>query len=154
MRDKRFVAEHRGGPLKKEQHRQLMSWACTCAQNVMFLLHEKTDERLIKALNVARAWAAGTATVGEARKAAAGAHSVARETDNPVVTAVSRALGHTVATAHMADHAPGSALYALKALKLAGKPVDVEKNRQREILPPQIRELVISSLNSKEKYFS
>jgi hypothetical protein len=24
MRNKRFIAEHRGGPLKKEQHTQLM----------------------------------------------------------------------------------------------------------------------------------
>ena len=32
--------------------------------------------------------------------------------------AVARAIGHTVATAHMADHSLGAALYALKAVKI------------------------------------
>jgi len=35
MRDKRFIAEHRDGPLKKEQHRLLIKWACDCAENVL-----------------------------------------------------------------------------------------------------------------------
>jgi hypothetical protein len=30
MRDERFIAVHRGGPLKKEEHRQLIKWACDC----------------------------------------------------------------------------------------------------------------------------
>jgi len=46
MRDKRFIAEHPGGPLKKEQHRQLIRWACLCAENVLPLSGEKSHERL------------------------------------------------------------------------------------------------------------
>ena len=46
MRDKRFVAEHRGGPLKKEQHYQLINWACDCAEHVMHLLSKSIDDRL------------------------------------------------------------------------------------------------------------
>ena len=50
MRDKRFIAEHRGGPLKKEQHCQLITWACTCAEHVVPLCGETIDERLKNAL--------------------------------------------------------------------------------------------------------
>jgi len=39
MRDKRFIAEHRGGPLKKEQHYQLIKWACDCAEHVLCLFN-------------------------------------------------------------------------------------------------------------------
>ena len=69
MRDKRFIAEHRGGPLKKEQHRQLIKWACVCAENVLPLLGEKSDERLKNALLIAKEWAKGKASVGDARNA-------------------------------------------------------------------------------------
>jgi len=55
MRDIRFLAAHRGGLLKKEQHYQLIKWACDCAENVLPLFGEKTDERLKNALWVAMA---------------------------------------------------------------------------------------------------
>ncbi len=69
MRDKRFIAEHRGGLLKKEQHYQLIRWASNCAEHTMPLFGDKIDERLINALNVADEWGKGTKSVGEARKA-------------------------------------------------------------------------------------
>ena len=128
MRDKRFIAEHRGGPLKKEQHYQLIRWACDCSNHVLHLFGEKIDERLKNALDVAHAWKQGSASVGEARKASVAAHVVARESSNPTAIAVARSIGHAVATAHMADHSLGAAWYALKAVKNAGKSVDVEKN--------------------------
>jgi len=145
MRDKRFIAEHRGGPLKKEKHYQLMNWACDCAEHILPLFGEKIDERLIHALNVGRSWAQGNASVGDARKASVDAHAVARESTNPVAIAVARAVGHAVATAHMADHSLVPAWYALKAVKNAGKSVDAERKWQDEQLPPEIKELVLSA---------
>jgi hypothetical protein len=153
MRDKRFVAEHRGGPLKKEQHRQLMIWACQCAEHVLYLFGKKTDERLINALMIGKEWVKGNATVGESRKAALGAIAVANESSNPVSIAVARAVGHAVATAHMADHSLGPALYALKALYKAGKSTDDERKWQNEQLPSEIRELVLTAMSIKEKSF-
>jgi hypothetical protein len=44
MRDQRFIAEHRDGPLKKEQHGQLMSWACAGAEHVLPLFGKNPDE--------------------------------------------------------------------------------------------------------------
>ena len=151
MRDKRFVAEHRGGPLKKEQHYQLIKWACDCAEHVLHLFGEKIDERLINALNVAKEWEKEKVTVGEARKASLGAIAVANESSNPTAIAVARSVGHAVATAHMADHSLGAALYALKAVKNAGKSVDAERKWQNEQLPSEIKELVLTAMSKKEK---
>jgi hypothetical protein len=150
MRDKRFVAEHRGGPLKKEQHHQLMQWACDCAEHVLPLFGEKIDERLINALNVAKAWKQGNASVGDARNAAVGAHAVAREASNSTAIAVARSVGHAVATAHMADHSLGAAWYALKAVKSAGKSIDAERQWQDEQLPLEIKELVLTARKMKK----
>ncbi|MFW9941516.1 MAG: putative immunity protein, partial [Candidatus Thorarchaeota archaeon] len=54
MRDKRFVAEHRGGSLKKEQHQQLMQWGCNCAEHVLSLYGKEIDKRLKNALSIAK----------------------------------------------------------------------------------------------------
>jgi hypothetical protein len=153
MRDKRFIAEHRGGPLKIEQHKQLIKWACDCAENVLPLSGEKLDERLTNALLIAKEWAKGKATVGEARNASLKAIAVANESSNPIAVAVARAVGHAIATAHMADHSLGAALYALKAVKNAGKSGDEERKWQNEQLPSEILELVLTSRSKKEKTF-
>jgi hypothetical protein len=102
------------------------------------------------ALIVAKEWIKGNASVGEARNASLAAHSVAREVSNPILTAVARSVGHAVATAHMADHSLGAALYALKAVKNAGESIEIEKNWQNAQLPVQIKELVIDARNRKE----
>lgn len=74
-----FIAEHRGGPLSKEQHRQLMHWARECILHTLPFFGEKLDERLEHALTVAKAWEEGGASVGDARNAAFGAIKVANE---------------------------------------------------------------------------
>lgn len=153
MRDKRFIAQHRGGPLKKEQHLQLIKWSCVCAENGLQLLGKIPDERLVNALLVGKNWAIGNATVGDARKASLKAIAVANESSNHVAIAVARAVGHAVATAHMADHSLGGAIYALIAVKHAGKSVEEARKWQNEQLPSEIKELVLSSRSIKEKFF-
>ena len=66
--------------------------------------------------------------------------------------AIARGIGHTVATAHMADHAPGAAEYVLKALAIEGKPMNAEREWQNNALPPEIRELVLVSREKKSKF--
>ena len=145
MRDTRFIAAHRGGPLKMEQHRQLIKWAADCVRHVLPLFGKKVDGRLENALIVAKDWEKGKASVGDARNAAFGVIALARELDDQVDIAIARAAGHAVATAHMADHAPGAAEYAIKAVALAGKSVDKERKWQDKRLPDEIRELVLST---------
>jgi len=153
MRDKRFMAEHRGGTLTKEQHRHLMAWACVCVGHILPLLAGKPDERIENALKVAKAWQEGEFTTGDARKASVNMIALARESSNPITTAVARCVGHAVATAHMADHAMGAVLYALKAVKFAGGSAVAEREWQNRQLPGEIREMVLSARPEKEKHF-
>jgi hypothetical protein len=150
VRDKRFIAEHRGGPLKKEQHYLVSTWACDCAEHVLHLSGDIPDERLIQALQVAREWKGGNASVGDAMKASVAAHAMARESSDPAAVAVARSVGHAVATAHMADHALGAAWYALKAVKSAGQSPDAERQWQDEHVPSGIKDLILTARKSRK----
>jgi hypothetical protein len=149
VRDTRFIAEHRGGPLQQGQHRQLIRWARRCSEHVLPLLQKPIDERLNVALAVAKEWEHGKASVGEARTASIGAIHAARQTTEPVAIAVSRSVGQAVATAHMADHSLGAAWYALKAVSRSGGNVEEERKWQERQLPREIRELVQSARMKK-----
>ena len=70
------------------------------------------DDRPRKAIEAARAWAAGEITIGAARTAAFAAHAAARSAENPASRAVARAAGHTAAIAHVAGHARHAIAYA------------------------------------------
>jgi hypothetical protein len=144
-RDGRFIAEHRGGPLKKAQHIQLLEWACTCIKHAQTVLEINPDSRLAEALDVAAAWACGTASTGAARDASIKAITVANESRDPVSVALARAVGHTVASAHMADHVLGAVWYALKAIQSAEKSMEDERKWQNDQLHPDIRELILSA---------
>jgi hypothetical protein len=147
MRDTRWVAVH---------HQKLMRWARKCSGHILPLIGANCDQRLIHALRVAQAWENGNVKTGDAMKASLSAHAVARESSDPASTAVARSIGHAVATAHMADHSLGAALYALKAVSCAGKSVEKEREWQRmrlERLPAEIVELVLSMMMKKEKSF-
>jgi hypothetical protein len=146
------VAVHRGGLLDLATHRLLASWAADCADHVLplFAARYPDDERPRRAIETARAWSRGEATVGEAREAAFAAHAAARSASDAVAREAARAAGHATATAHMADHELGAAAYAIKAVRLASAAADAraagerECRWQRERLPDAIRELVIS----------
>ncbi len=145
MRDKRFVAEHRGGPLKRAHHYQLMTWAGSCVEHAFSLAGERMDDRLSDVLRVAEAWQKGEASVGDARNASLRAIAVANESSDPVTIALARAAGHVAAIAHMADHSLRAADYAMKAIKESGRLS--ERQWQEEQLPVDIRSLVLSAQN-------
>ena len=151
MRDRRFVAEHRGGTLDKVRHRQLIRWACDCVAHVLPFYSGVLDERLEKALKVAIEWEEGRASVGDARNAALGAIAVANELSDPASVLVARSIGHAVACAHMADHSLGAALYALKAVRTAGSSLEEERSWQNEQLSREIKDLIQSARIKKEK---
>lgn len=160
MRDQRYVAVHRGGPLCLEHHRLLAAWAADCVEHVLPLFTEQYphDTRPQEAINIARAWARGEITVGAARAAATVCHAAAREVDEPAQF-VARAAGHAVATAHMADHAPGVPWYLLKSVKAAADKANSliaarqEHEWQKAQLPDEIRELVLSTFAAKYHNF-
>ena len=150
MRDKRFIAEHRGGLLTKDQHRQLILWACKCVGNVLPLITNKVDERLMNAIKIAKEWTKDKASVGDARNSSFDSIAVANELTNPIEIAVARSVGHAVATAHMADHSLRAAEYALKAVKLADKSIDNERKSQDKNLSPDIVDLILSARDKQK----
>jgi hypothetical protein len=150
MRDRRFVAVHRGGPLQMVKHRLLAAWAADCAEHVLSLFEAcSSDDRPQRAVEMAKSWARGEVSVGDARKAAVGAHAAARDVTSKSASAVARAAGHAVATAHMADHCLGASAYALKAVEATGASADVERAWQVEQLPDEVRELIVSALGNR-----
>ncbi len=148
MRDQRFVAAHRGGPLDQHRHRLLAIWAADCAEHVLplFTQHRPHDDRPAQAIETARAWSRGEISVGEARTAALATHAAAREATNDAAVAVARAAGHAAGVAHMADHAKGAASYAIKAVQTVDKAdntaADAEQSWQRAQLPAEVRSLI------------
>ncbi len=107
------------------------------------------DDRPRCAVQTARAWVRGEASVGDCMKAAVGAHAAARGATGESATAAARAAGHAVATAHAADHSLGPVIYGLKAIEAAGGSIDAERAWQRERLPDEVRELVVSALQRR-----
>jgi hypothetical protein len=154
MRDRRFVATHRGGSLERGPHRLLAAWAAKCAGHVLPLFAAcSDDERPERAVEAARAWARGELSVGAAMKAAVQAHAAARDATDAAAVAAARAAGHAAATAHMADHSLGAWAYALKAVHAAGLPVADERAWQDAELPSEVRELV-ESARSEQRFAS
>lgn len=143
MRDRRFIAAHRGGPLEGEDHRKLAAWAALFAERVVDRFCE--DERPRHAIEAARAWAKGEVKPGVCMKAAVASHAAAREAGDPRSIAAARAAGHAAATAHAADHSIGAALYAAKA----AANVESEISWQIAQAPPELRALVSSAIAMK-----
>jgi hypothetical protein len=154
VRDDRFKAVHRGGSLDLDRHRQLALWAADCAEHVLLLFgrHRPLDDRPRLAIETARAWAAGEVSVGAARAAAVAAHAAAREATDVAAREAARAAGHAVATAHMADHSLGPTWYGVRAVRASAGVEAAERERawQLEQLPPSIRELVLSTLETRK----
>lgn len=150
MRDKRFVAAHRGGPLTLPVHRLLALWAADCAEHVLplFELHH-SDGRPRQAVEIGRAWGRGEVKTGIAQLAAVAAHAAARAATDDAAKAVARAAGHAVATAHFADHCLGPVIYGAKAVELAGGSAYDERAWQIARLPAAVRALVISALDAR-----
>jgi len=140
MRDRRFVAMHRGGPLDRESHVVLARWAADCAERVLPLFTLCSEDlRPAHALEVARAWARGEVKTGVAMKASVAAHAAARQVEDGAATAAARAAAQAVATAHFADHCMGGLLYSLKALAVSGQPTEAELTGQLAKLPAHLR---------------
>ena len=160
-RDSRFVTIHRGGLLDEARHRLLASWAANCAEHVLplFTARYPGDDRPRQAIETARAWSRGEASIYEARETAFAAHAAARSASDAAAREAARSAGHAVATAHMADHELGAAAYAIKAVRLSS-PAEVatlagerECQWQREHLPEAIRELVLSDEERRNQKF-
>lgn len=150
MRDRRFVAAHRGGPLDRENHRLLACWSADCAERVLpFFERCSEDTRPRQALEIGRAWARGEMRTGAAMKASAATHAAARQVEDRAAVAAARAAGQAVATAHFADHCMGALLYSMKALASSGGDAGREMEAQLAKLPRHLRDMVSSGVEAR-----
>src|SRR3954452_1398314 len=80
-RDPRFVTIRRAGTLTDSDHQLLAMWAASCAEHVLdrFQSARPDDPRPRHAIEQARAWARGEATMTQARTA--GGHAMAAPRD-------------------------------------------------------------------------
>ena len=147
MRDRRFIAAHRGGLLPRDSHVCLAHWAADCAESVIgFFEAHSNDPRPREALVVGRRWANGEVKTGVAMKASVAAHAAARSVVDRTAIAAARAAAQAVATAHASDHSMGALLYSMKALETAGLDSEAEFERQIERLPEHLRDQVASGV--------
>ena len=150
VRDPRFVTIRRGGTLTDADHRLLALWAASCAEHVLGLFESARpgDPRPRHAIEQARAWVRGEATMMQAR--AAGGHAMGAARDlRGAARHAAYAAGQAGAVAHVAAHELGAAAYAIKAARAAAPESlseaagRLECQWQRDQLPEAIRELVL-----------
>jgi len=150
IRDPRLVTLRRGGTLTDIDHHLLALWAATCAEHVLPLFEQvrPDDERPRHAIERARAWTRGEATMTESRTAAGHANGAARDLAGAPRWAA-YAAAQAAAVPHVAAHELGAAAYAIKASRAAAnerEPDEAgrrERDWQRRQLPEEIRDLVL-----------
>lgn len=139
----------------KEDQRELAIWAVACAERVLHFFEEAfpNDGRPRLALQTCTEWIhSGIFQMSIIRAASLGAHAAAKEAKaNDAACFAARAAGQAVATAHVTQHAYGSAYYALKALAVR-YPLDAatllakELDWQSSQLPGHLRQEIMARL--------
>lgn len=113
----------------REEQIALATWAADCAERVLPFFEQAypQDDRPRQAIEACRTWVrTGVFRMAEIRAASLAAHAAARQgIENDAVCFAARAAGQAVGTAHVAQHAYGAALYALKAI-VASDPMNAE----------------------------
>jgi|WetSurMetagenome_2_1015567.scaffolds.fasta_scaffold03435_3 hypothetical protein len=114
----------------------LAAWAIECADRVLPLFEEPfpEDSRPRDALAVLREWIrTGIFHMAVIRGASLAAHGAAREAgEDSAARPAARAAGQAVATAHVARHSLGAALYAQQAVWRAAPPSEAEAAAETE----------------------
>src|SRR4030065_1402680 len=119
----------------KQDQGSLAICAADCAERVLPFFEKAypKDDRPRKAIEACRIWIrTGVFRMSDIRGTSLAAHAAAREAkENNAACFAARAAGQAVATAHVPQHAFGSAYYALKAIATAD-PANAETNVARE----------------------
>lgn len=112
------------------------AWAADVAEHVLPFFEKEflCDKRPRMAIKVLRAWVkSGVFHMAVIRKASLDAHAAAREAEEgSAARFAARAAGQAVATAHVPEHAFGSAYYALKTVA-AANPDNAEVKIAKEL---------------------
>ena len=140
MKQSKFSITLKDEPMEKlmmkTDQQTLALWAMDCAERVMPYFEEQFPEDLRprQAIETLKAWIdTGLFKMAVIRKASLDSHAAAREAgeDSPVRSAA-RAAGQAVATAHVAAHSLGAAIYAQQAIFRATNSPDAGAAAARE----------------------
>lgn len=119
----------------REEQKALAIWAADCAERVLPFFEQAylQDDRPRQAIEACRTWVrTGVFRMADIRGVSLAAHAAARQaTENDAACFAARSAGQTVGTAHVAQHAYGAALYALKAI-VARDPLNAEAKAEEE----------------------
>ena len=144
----------------REDQRSLAIWAADCAERVLPFFEKAfpKDDRSRKAIEACRTWVrTGVFRMADIRGASLAAHAAARDAkENEAACFAAHAAGQAVATAHVPQHAYGSAYYALKAIAAidpANAEVKIAKERswQSRRIPENLREEIMKRLIIQKK---
>jgi len=106
----------------------LAVWAIACAERVLPYFEQQfpADQRPRHAIEALQAWLqTGVFGMAVIRKASLDAHAAARDVGaDTSARSAARAAGQAVATAHVARHAYGPAVYAQQAIYRAAEPAE------------------------------
>lgn len=140
MKPPKFSIAHKDEALielvNKTDQKTLAVWAIDCTERVLPFFEEKysSDLRPRRALETLQAWLkTGEFKMAVIRKASLDSHAAAREVgEDSAARSVARAAGQAVATAHVARHAYGAAIYAQQAVFRSTKLSEAEAAATRE----------------------
>lgn len=106
--------------LPQQNHRTLVLWALSLAEESVELLEQRYPEecRPRIALEAARLWAAGKSKMREAQRRILDCHAVAKEIRSREDIALCHAVGQACAVVHTEGHALGYPIYELTAIVL------------------------------------
>jgi len=144
----------------KEDQQLMATWALDCADRVLPIFDAAlpNDDRPSKAIEAGREWVrTGTFSMPVIRGASLSAHAAAKNGNiSEAATFAAHAAGQAVATAHVSQHAYGSAYYALKAI-VAVNPANAEINIKKELdwqakrLPVHLREEIMNRIITEKR---
>jgi hypothetical protein len=144
----------------KEDQRSMATWAADCAERVLpfFEAAYPKDVRPRNAIEACRTWVrTGVFRMTDIRGASLAAHDAARDAkEDDAACFAAHAAGQAVATAHVPQHAYGSAYYALKAIAAndptnAEAKVAEERSWQSQHVPEKLRQEIMKRLVIQKK---
>ena len=103
---------------REQDHRTLVLWALVLAQQTVAVLSYKYphEERPARALEAAKAWAAGEIRMRQAQREILACHAFAKEITCREDIAACHAVGQACGVVHTAGHAMGYPIYDLTSI--------------------------------------
>lgn len=101
-----------------QNRRVIVSWCLDCMETILAEIRciDPRETRAEEAVRQCQLWSAGTIRMPQAKKAILAAHAIAKDSDDPVLTAYAHAIGQGCASVHCETHALGMVIYDLTAL--------------------------------------